>query len=231
MHLKNKRIIRILKFLLVGASLGVLFYFSYCFLGLDKITKEDIEAFILSTNGLAPLIYLLICFLQVTILPIPSSLTIVVGTVLFGPFSCFIYSFIGVLTGSIFAYFLGKTVGIKIAYFVAGEKEIVNNYLDKLKGKEVIMLFFMFLFPFFPDDLLCIIAGLLQIKFKTFVLMQLISRMISISAIIFISFSAIISFSVDVKTIIILLTLIIITFTLFFLIYKSANKICYKDRK
>jgi uncharacterized membrane protein YdjX (TVP38/TMEM64 family) len=34
----------------------------------------------------------------------------------------------------------------------------------------------MFLFPVFPDDLLCLVAGLTPMKTKTFVIVQIISR-------------------------------------------------------
>ena len=43
----------------------------------------------------------------------------------------------------------------------------------------------MFLFPFFPDDLLCSLSGILPISLIEFLIIQLITRISSIGGIIF----------------------------------------------
>ena len=106
--------------------------------------------------------------------------TILAGTLLFEPWEAFLYSLIGMFLGGSLGFYLGRVLGKKFVYWIAGDKQKVDEYLDKIKGRETVLLFFMFLFPFFPDDLLCSVAGISKIKFKTFSIIQIITRITSI---------------------------------------------------
>lgn len=157
-------------------------YLIFRALGLTNISREALQEYINQTGVWAPIIFTIISFLQVTIIPIPGSITILAGNYLFGFFESFLYSLIGMFLGGLFAFFLGRILGKKFVYWVAGDKQKVEDYLTKMKGKETVILFFMFLFPFFPDDLLCMIAGITSISWKTYIIMQIITRITSIGA-------------------------------------------------
>ena len=88
--------------------------------------------------------FVLITFLQVTIIPIPSPITVLVGNYLFGFWGSFIYSYIGMMVGSIFAFFLGRWFGRRFINWLVTDKEVVDNYLNKIKVKGNVLLFFMF---------------------------------------------------------------------------------------
>ena len=45
-----------------------------------------------------------------------------------------------------------------------------------MKGREKTTLIFMFILPVFPDDLLCLIAGLTDMRYSTFIGVQVLSR-------------------------------------------------------
>ena len=64
-------------------------------------------------------------------------------------------------------------------YIGSGKAE---EWLEKFKERENVLLFFMFLFPGFPDDLLCSLAGILPITWGGFFAMQLVTRATSIGA-------------------------------------------------
>ena len=113
-------------------------------------------------------------------MPIPSTITIVAGVVAFGVGGSILYSTIGLLIGSMFAFFLGRTFGMKIVRVTIGEG-MYNKYQNIVKGKDKMMLFLMFLLPFFPDDLLCIVAGLTNMSYMSFFIMMLITRPIGVS--------------------------------------------------
>ena len=53
---------------------------------------------------------------------------------------------------------------------------ISARYLDVIRRKRDVFLFLAFLFPFFPDDLLCILAGLTDLPSGRFFLMVLMAR-------------------------------------------------------
>ncbi len=147
---------------------------------LDKIGSIDaFRNYVASFGSSAVLIYILIQFLQVVILPIPGFVTILAGVYLFGPFNASIYSLIGILLGSIVGFFTGKILGHKFVCYLFGEKTI-NTWLEKIKNKDKIILTFMFLFPFFPDDILCFVAGLSSMDSLYFIIMITICRVISV---------------------------------------------------
>lgn len=106
--------------------------------------------------------------------------SILAGTLLFEPWEAFLYSLIGMFLGGSVGFYLGRVLGKKFVYWVAGDKQKVDDYLEKIKGRETVLLFFMFLFPFFPDDLLCSVAGISKIKFSTFSIIQFVTRITSI---------------------------------------------------
>ena len=167
--------------LIIGAVILAIFLL-FKYFGLTELTREQIQEYISSTGAVAPLVFILASFLQVTFIPIPSTVTILAGSFLFGAPVSFIYSYVGIMLGALLAFALGRLIGRPYIVWVAGSKEEADNWLAKLKGRENVFLFFAFLLPVFPDDLLCSVAGMLPVKFSTFTMMQLITRTTSIGA-------------------------------------------------
>lgn len=140
---------------------------------------EALRDFIDNFGSTAVIIYIVIQFLQVVILPIPGSVTVAVGVALFGPFFSSLYSFIGIILGSIVAFFIGRVIGYKAVCWIVG-KEDLDKWLEKLKGKDYLLLSIMFLLPLFPDDVLCFVAGLSSMTTPYFLIMITITRLISV---------------------------------------------------
>lgn len=149
---------------------------------LDKIDSvSDFREYIESYNDYAVILFILVQLLQVVILPIPSFITVGAGVLLFGPFRGAIYSTIGIIIGSLIAFFIGRVFGAKVAKWLVGEKELKKG-LKAIKGKDKIVLTAMFLFPFFPDDVLCFVAGMTTMSSLFFVIMITITRVITVFA-------------------------------------------------
>lgn len=180
---KNKKnfIFKLFFLFMTGLSLSLIsIYFLKVSGFLDKIDSvAKFRAYIQTFGGYAVLIFVLIQFLQVVVLPIPSFVTVGAGVLLFGAFWGAVYSCLGIITGSIVAFFIGRKFGVKVAVWLMG-KDNLNKGLSLIKGKDKIALTFMFLFPFFPDDLLCFVAGITSISEKFFVSMILLTRLVSI---------------------------------------------------
>ena len=146
----------------------------------DKITSvEEFRRYIESFGGAAVFIFILIQFAQVVILPIPSFITVGASVLCFGPFWGAVYSFIGSFVGSVVAFGIGRIFGYKVARWLVG-KDNLDKAIRSVKGKDRAVLTFMFLFPFFPDDVLCFVAGLSTMSWLFFIVMILITRAISI---------------------------------------------------
>ncbi len=167
---------------LIIAAVIVGGYFLMDRFGLIGLTKEELQEFVAGTGAWAPAVFIFVSFLQVSFVPIPGAVTIVAGNYLFGFWQSFLYSYLGMMIGSILAFALGKFIGRPFVNWIAGDKETVDYYLEKLRGRENVVLFFMFLLPFFPDDILCSIAGIMPLGWVGFIIMQVITRATSILA-------------------------------------------------
>lgn len=178
---EQKQVIKklIISVLVIGAIILVIYLIMH-WLGITDLTREELQEIIQSTGAIAPLTFIGISFLQVTFVPIPGMITILAGSYVFGAWESFLYSYIGMNLGAIVAFALGRLIGKPYINWVAGGEDKAKDWIKRLNGKEKIFLFFAFLFPFFPDDLLCSIAGALPITWRTFILMQLVTRTTSI---------------------------------------------------
>ena len=141
---------------------------------------EKLQAYLERAGMWMPLFYTVLQFLQVVVLPIPSVVSTVVGVALFGPFQAMIYSLIGIVLGSITAFFIGRKLGYKAVAWMIGE-ETLEKWQKKMKGKDNLFLTLMFLLPLFPDDILCFVAGLSSMTTRYFLIMILASRTLAIA--------------------------------------------------
>ena len=128
----------------------------------------------------APIIFILFQIFQVLIPIIPGGATSLTGVLMFGSLNGFIYNYIGLVLGSIIVFNISKKYGSKIIekFF---PKETIEKYLTYIKNNNFEKIFFLgILFPGFPDDLLCYIAGISKIKFQKFITIILIGKSLSL---------------------------------------------------
>lgn len=190
----------------------------------DKIKSvEEFRNYIQSFGSFAVIIFIAVQFLQVVVLPIPSFITVGAGVLLFGPFRGSVYSCIGIISGSLAAFFIGRIFGYKVASWLVG-KDDLDKGLRSVKGKDRVVLTFMFIFPFFPDDLLCFVAGITTMSAWYFVGMIFIARVFSVFASSYSMNNSIIPFDTW-WGIVLWVLLFALTVVLTVLIYKKGDKI------
>ncbi len=167
--------------IMVFADICAVVFFTLCATGLfGKINSvEALRQYIQQAGKLAALIFILFSFLQVVLLPVPGSIAVAAGTAMFGPFKCSVYSFIGIVLGSVTAFAVGRLVGYKAVCWIVGQDSL-DKWQEKLKGKDYLILSLMFLLPLFPDDILCFIAGLSSMTWPYFIVMITVTRAISV---------------------------------------------------
>ena len=87
-------------FILIVFALIVLFILQRT--GFFNVIQDEnsLQEYLASKGAWMPVVYTVLQYLQVVILPIPSVVSTVAGVALFGPFQTMIYSLIGVLLGS-----------------------------------------------------------------------------------------------------------------------------------
>ncbi len=225
MTTENKQIVKrlIVSLAIIGVLVLAIFLLLKHF-GFTDLTREQIQAYIISKGVIAPLVFILISFAQVTLIPIPGTITILAGIYLFGAWESFIYSYIGTLVGAIVSFALGRLVGKPYVNWVTGGQEKTEQLIKKLDGRENVFLFFAFLLPLFPDDILCAIAGALPIKWLTFIIMQVITRATSILGIMFFMSGEVIPYhGWGIVVLVILAIISIVAFVLSIIYSKQLN--------
>ncbi|RRD30456.1 TVP38/TMEM64 family protein [Streptococcus minor] len=135
------------------------------------------QSFLKDLGIFGPILFICIQVIQVLYPVIPGGLTCVVGHVLFGPLIGFVYNTTGIFLGSIIAFLLARRYGqVFVQSFVSEsiyDKYIV--YLDKGKMFER-FLATAFILPGFPDDFLCMVAGMSQMSLRRFICITLLTK-------------------------------------------------------
>ncbi len=136
---------------------------------------DGLRAYIDRFAPCSHLFFFLLQLLSVILAPIPSNITAAAGGVLFGTWTAFLLTFAAVAAGSLLVFGLARALGRDFADRVVSRK-LSDKYQDILRSKAPVFLTLAFLFPFFPDDMLCILAGLTDISFRRFTVIVLLAR-------------------------------------------------------
>ena len=136
---------------------------------------DALRAYITNFTPYSHLLFFLVQFLSVVFAPIPSNVIAAAGGVLFGTWPAFLLTFGAVVTGSLLTFSLARALGRDFASRIVSQK-LSEKYQDILRAKAPVFLTLAFLFPFFPDDMLCILAGLTALSFRRFAAIVLLAR-------------------------------------------------------
>ena len=179
----------------------MMFFFITSYIALDisgtlqSLTNmELIKNFILSTGFWGMAVFVGVQIIQVVFLPLPSIVLNLVGVALYGPTVAFLLSSLGVFLGSVAAFALGRIFGKKLVEWIAGKDKAIE-YRRLLSHKGKYMLILMLLFPFFPDDILCMVAGITTMSWKFFIIAVLLTRPITIAVMCYMGTGDIIPFT------------------------------------
>lgn len=114
-----------------------------------------------------------------------SMAFILVGVALFGAtWQTFLLCFSGVIASSLAMDLIGRFGGSKIIKKLIGEEDYLKaENLIKEKGISYLPLFY--LFPAFPDDAICMIAGVIKVNFWYHLISILLCRGIGVATIVF----------------------------------------------
>ena len=139
-------------------------------------SDDALTAYIKKAGILAPLLFIFIQILQVIFPVVPGGASCLAGVLAFGPILGFLYNYIGLCIGSLFAFFISRKFGTKIIHKLFQEKTI-NKYLTYIHQKKFDKIFLLGIFlPGAPDDLLCYIAGITDMTLKKFTLIILTGK-------------------------------------------------------
>lgn len=138
-------------------------------------SEAELEAYIARWEPWSQLAFFGVQLISVILAPIPSNITAAVGGVLFGTLQSFLITWVAVVLGSMAVFLLARGLGQRFVRNFVGKK-VSDKYLDLIRRKRDTFLLLAFLFPFFPDDVLCILAGLTDVSWKRFLVLTLVAR-------------------------------------------------------
>ncbi|MBP3656446.1 MAG: TVP38/TMEM64 family protein [Clostridia bacterium] len=125
-------------------------------------SREEIHALIDATGTWGYAVYVLLMLLSTVLAPVPSNVTMLAGAAALGFWPAMLLGTAAMLAGSMLVFLAARRLG---RAFVRRKLEggVVDKYLPVIEEKRDMFLFLAMLFPFFPDDVLCIIAGVTSI--------------------------------------------------------------------
>jgi len=158
------------------ASAGVCCYLLYLLGFSGYADRERLEAFIASYGPAAPAAYFAVQFAQVLFAPIPGNVTGLVGGALFGIAYGSALGIGAMALGSTLLFCLGHRYGIRLAekLFGAEKAEKYARALSTEKAKAALL--WIFLLPFLPDDMVCLVAGAMKLRIRTFLAILIAGR-------------------------------------------------------
>lgn len=183
-------VFNVLTFVVIG-SLTIL---HLCGLFDDFSDMHKLKALILATGGWAYVVYIFLQLLNVVILPLPGFVFILAGLAIFGPVQTFFITYAVFVIGSIMCFFIGRFFGQKALLWCVGA-ENTQKYSNYLGNRGHLLFFMMQVLPFFPDDILCVVAGLTNMKLPFFVFTMLVAKPLYVGAVCFLGTGSIIPFS------------------------------------
>lgn len=190
-----KLFVRLFFVVLILVTIFVTTFFVLKFSGLwEKVNSvEKVRKTVESGGVFSFVVFMFLQILQTTVLQIPAIFVTIAGMLVFGSVKTFVLSFVAVMIGSLIMFWLGRKFGRKFLIWLTGE-EIAKKWTERLsKGKYLFAL--MMIFPFFPDDILCAVAGSSNMSFRFFFWTNIVARALAIGCIVFFGSGQIIPFS------------------------------------
>ena len=143
---------------------------------LPGVTDPDwIEHQLEGLGAVAPVAFVALQTGQVILAPIPGQLLAGVGGYLFGTWLGAGYSMVGVVIGSTVVFLASRRFGRSYAERVV-EQSALRRWDAFVDRGGVPALFVCFLLPTFPDDLLCFVAGLTDLRLRRFLALVVVGR-------------------------------------------------------
>jgi uncharacterized membrane protein YdjX (TVP38/TMEM64 family) len=143
----------------------------------DLLTqREALDAWLADLGAWGPAAIIFLEMLQTLAGPVPGTAIEAAAGFLYGPWWGTLYAMTGIVGGALIAYFLARRFGRPLLQRFLAQGDLAR--LDGLLARGGSLLFFLlWLFPFVPDDLVCLAAGLMGMPPRQFVVLMALGRL------------------------------------------------------
>jgi len=136
---------------------------------------QALREFIRGYGLLAPVVLVVLQVVQVVVAPIPGQVLAVVAGYLFGVWWGTLYNMIGITIGSTIAFWISRRYGRAYVENIVQEEALARfDAVSDDYGPPA--LFFLFVVPGLPDDVICFAGGLTDIPLWQLVVLAVIGR-------------------------------------------------------
>lgn len=124
----------------------------------------------------APLVFILLQAAQVVVAPIPGQVLGVVSGYLFGTLWGTVYSLIGATLGTWIALGLARHFGRPFVERVIAP-ELIDRFDRIADERGLLAMFLVFIVPGIPDDVICFVAGVTELRIRHLLVASVIGRL------------------------------------------------------
>lgn len=175
-RLRNNLIVRIIALLLL---VGLIAYLSWRLMPqATHLFKhpEQFRSLLLGFGGWSRAVFIGLQILQVMAAPLPGELIQIAGGYVFGVFAGTMLSLLGILMGSLMAFYLARWLGYPLLQALISQEKLEHFHALLNTNRAEVIVFILFLIPGAPKDILTFIAGATPIPSAHFFLAAMLGR-------------------------------------------------------
>ncbi|MEN6391680.1 MAG: TVP38/TMEM64 family protein [Syntrophomonas sp.] len=175
-RLKNNLIVRIAALLLL---VGLIAFFSWRLM--PQVTHlfknpEQFRSLLLAFGNWSLAVFIGLQILQVIAAPLPGELIQIAGGYVYGVFTGTLLSMLGILVGSLMAFYLARWLGYPLLQALISKEKLEHFHNLLNSNRAEVIVFVLFLVPGAPKDILTFIAGATPIPSGHFFLAAMLGR-------------------------------------------------------
>lgn len=138
--------------------------------------RERVREWVASFGPRGPLVSVALNVAQVLLAPIPGQFVGLLNGYLYGLWLGTFYSMVGLLLGTALAMGLARWLGRPLVEWLVRPEQLAR--WDRLADRRGPLFFFLvFLFPFVPDDVVCLLVGLTSLSIPEMLVLSALGRL------------------------------------------------------
>ncbi len=178
----NKIVRTVSNMLMIGLLLGCVAFGIYGWRKGIFASPETLRDWVDSFGMTAPMIFTILQALEVGIPVIPGGVTLLAGVLLFGPWWGFWYNYVGIVIGSLATFAISRVYGKPLMHRLFSKESIEKyEHWTEDHGRFRKLFAVAIFLPGAPDGLICYLAGTTRMSWKTYTLIILFCKPLSIA--------------------------------------------------